>query len=177
MKANLKLYRQLLAVFMLCTSNLSLALPDDHSQPAFINANHLESDINKGLNIYTGNVVIVQGSIRIAAERVEIFTDKNNEIEKILATSKGGKAQFQQKPAPDKALVKAQSKTIDYRAKYNKIFLIDKAEFEQVGQTRLTGDKIDYDMATSLARASGGQTDGKKNRIQMVIQPKAIDKK
>lgn len=177
MKPSVKLLAALPIFLLASSANTTFALPNDSQQAAVISANSLESDIKKGINIYTGNVVIVQGSLRIAAERVEIFTNKDNEIERILATSKGSLSQFQQRPSIDKPLVKATSKTIDYKAKKNLIHLIDQAVFEQVGATKLTGDKINYDIATSFARASGDQTNGKKNRIQMVIHPKAPDKK
>lgn len=167
----------LLSLALLSLASVTAALPNDREQAAVINANALESDIKKGINIYTGDVVIVQGSLKIAAERVEIFTNKNNEIERILATSSNSLSKFQQRPSLDKPLVKATSKTIDYKAKKNLIHLIDQAVFEQVGSTKLTGDKINYDIATSFARASGDQSKGKKSRIQMVIQPKALDKK
>lgn len=167
----------LLSLMLLSLASVAVALPNDREQAAVINANTLESDIKKGINIYTGDVVIVQGSLKISAERVEIFTNKNNEIERILATSRNSLSKFQQRPSLGKPLVKATSKTIDYKAKKNLIHLIDQAVFEQVGSTKLTGDKINYDIATSFARASGDQSNGKKNRIQMVIQPKALDKK
>ena len=50
------------------------ALESDRDQPALIEADEVELDFGSGQRIYRGNVSIKQGTIRIIADELELFT-------------------------------------------------------------------------------------------------------
>lgn len=140
------------------------ALPSDRQQPIEVTAN---SAVQEGdLVTYTGEVVIVQGSLRIDADRVVVH-NQDRKVQRIIAT--GDRAHLQQLPEPDGELVKARARRITYLQADDLVILEENAEVEQKGSI-VTGKRIDYLVASQTVRAQGG--DGG-DRVQMVLQPES----
>lgn len=63
------------------------AKPQDTSQPVEANSDELYIDESTGTAVFTGNVVIIQGAMRLAANRVEvIYVQEREEIDRMEAT-------------------------------------------------------------------------------------------
>lgn len=60
----------------------------DPDAPVEITADRLEADQNAGLAIFTGDVVMIQGPMRLTAPRVEVFyaTDGSGDMDRAHAT-------------------------------------------------------------------------------------------
>ncbi|SEL75247.1 lipopolysaccharide export system protein LptA [Atopomonas hussainii] len=162
----------LLGLSLLLGCMHSWALPSDREQPIRIQADAAELDDRQGVAVYTGSVVVTQGSLRITGEKVTLTRDASGEVDVVTAT--GNLAQYQQQPSSDKQLVKAWGKTIQYKAANERIILIDQAKVVQEGNT-FEGEKIVYDTARQIVnagRATGSNVSSPRPRIDMVIQPK-----
>ncbi len=155
------------------------ALPSDWQQEVFIESNASDMDRKQGTVVYTGNVVLTQGTLKIESERLYILSD-GKKIEKIVAEGDEGKpATYQQQIEEGKALTKAHGNRIDYYAGERRITLRGDAELSQQGN-QMNGDLITYDMTSEVIKARGSQDDStdkpatetsSDGRIRVVIQP------
>jgi lipopolysaccharide export system protein LptA len=144
------------------------ALQADRYQPITIHSDSAERDEIKGTTTYTGNVVMQQGSMRIDAQQVVIYSVKNK-VTQIVAT--GSPARYQQKPSEDEGPVIAEALRLEYNIAQDTLHLIDQASLQQEG-TSLSGNRIDYDVKKSVVTAG---SDAKQNeRVKMVIPARSL---
>lgn len=155
--------RRLCGVALLCLALPAAALDSDRKQPIYIDADRVELDEAKGLNTYTGSVVVVQGSMQINADKLVIHT-ANRKPTRYVAT--GAPARYKQKPSPNEGDVVGTAKTIEYRVSEKKLYLRTDAHITRQGDV-FQGDQLVYDTARDLVSGSGGQG----GRIRMIIQP------
>lgn len=152
-------------------SSVTFALPEDRSQPIEIEADSAVRNEKMGTTVYEGNVIMIQGTIRVEANRVEMF-HQDDKINKIICT--GQLARYQQVPSKEKGLVIARAEKIEYLLDKDSIHLEKSASVEQSGGT-IIGEVIDYDLKNEIVNAKGNPSG--KQRIQMVIPPQNIDQK
>lgn len=146
------------------------ALPSDADQPIRIQANAATLDDRQNTAVYTGNVIITQGSMRLTGARVTLNTDDSGDISKIVAT--GSPATYRQTPDADGKQVDARAQTIEYHAAADRVVLIDKAFLEQAGNT-FQGQRISYDIQRQVVDAGKASGDsGSPDRIEIIIQPR-----
>lgn len=154
----------MLGVLLSFSSTLQ-ALPEDRNQAIEIEAREALRDESKGLTVYEGNVSIIQGSIRINADRVSVYSD-GSKVSRIVCD--GRPASYQQQQKADAVPVIARANTITYDLAGDIILLTGNASLEQ-DSAALSGQRIEYDLKQEIIRAGGG--DGKNDRIRMVIPP------
>ncbi|WP_426149810.1 lipopolysaccharide transport periplasmic protein LptA [Pseudomonas sp. DC3000-4b1] len=150
----------------------ALALPTDRNQPIHIQSDDAQLDDKQGVAVYTGDVVITQGSMKITGNKVTVTRAANGDVD--VFTAVGNLAYYEQKPAVDKPIVQAYAVTIQYFAAQDRIVLIDKAKVINDGNTS-EGEKIVYDtvrQVVNAGRATGSKLTAPRPRIDMVIQPK-----
>ncbi len=168
-------FRSLIGLTVLLVSTHVVALTEDRRQPIRVQADSAELDDKQGVAVYRGNVIIIQGTMKITGDTVTITQDDNGDIK--VFTSVGKPAYYEQVPSPNKSVVKAYGLTIQYFAENNRIVLIDDAKVVQDGNT-FQGEKIVYDTQRQIVNA-GRAKDTKittpRPRIDMVIQPKHKD--
>jgi lipopolysaccharide export system protein LptA len=161
---------------ILCLAALASVAPivaaqsDDASQPIRIQANSATLDDNKNLAVYTGNVIITQGSMRLTGGRVTLTLDNAGEVQKLVST--GSPATFRQTPAGGKQ-VDARAQTIEYHADTERVNLIDNAFLEQAGNT-FQGQRVNYDIRRQIVDAGRATAEDETSaeRIEIVIQPR-----
>lgn len=150
----------------------ALALPTDRNQPIHIQSDDAQLDDKQGVAVYTGDVVITQGSMKITGNKVTVTRAANGDVD--VFTAVGNLAYYEQKPGVDKPIVQAYAVTIQYFASQDRIVLIDKAKVINDGNTS-EGEKIVYDtvrQVVNAGRATGSKLTAPRPRIDMVIQPK-----
>jgi lipopolysaccharide export system protein LptA len=157
--------KSIFLVIAICWCTLSNALPSDRQQPIKIESDRAEQNEKKGTTTYEGSVIIRQGTIKINADKVTVFSDANK-VDRIVC--EGKPAHYQQRRNPQDGLVLASASTIKYFLVNDKIALIKNASLEQKG-TVITGEQIDYDLKAEVVKATAGRNT--KERIQMVIPP------
>ena len=89
--------RYLTALLLLLTlpAGLVQALPDDRDQPIHISADKALRDEKQGFTVYSGNVQMAQGSMRLEADKLTIY-HVTDEVDKVVA--EGRPAKMQQQP-------------------------------------------------------------------------------
>lgn len=159
----------------LCMSQVQ-ALPEDADQEIRIASNSASYDRQSGVLIYTGNVQMEQGTLKMRADKITVLrTDKG--LEKVIA--EGKTAQYEQILNEGEAVTHAYGETIIYQADIEKLTLLKKAGLERQGNL-FTGQKIVYLIKDQKIQAAGEnpeQAPDKDGRIRMVIQPQKKDKK
>ena len=167
------------------------ALKTDKNQPINVRADHgdFKSDPNNnsnGTGIYTGHVVITQGSIQLTADKAVLHV-VNNELDTADVT--GNPATFEQQP--DKGeMMQGTAQEITYNASNNEVVLITNAKLSQAvvqditntsqptgvtpprtapGERLMTADRIRYDTDTQHVIAKAGSDE---NRVHISFPPK-----
>ncbi|MGQ4880351.1 lipopolysaccharide transport periplasmic protein LptA [Billgrantia sp. LNSP4103-1] len=147
----------------------AMAQQRDAEQPVEVEADRLDLDDSAGTAIYTGNVDIRQGTMRLTGDRVEIHRNAAGELSR--ATARGQRAYIEQQPDPDQPVVRGWGRTIIYHVAERRVELIDRAELHQGGDT-FEGGYLEYflDRRVVQARAEGEGVEGNQ-RIRMTLQP------
>jgi lipopolysaccharide export system protein LptA len=161
----------LLTTLLLSLTSAAHALPEDRNQPINISADRASMNERTGVTVYTGNVEIIQGSMELRGDRVELHRAADGSIDRIISTGKP--AEFQQQPAVDQPLTKAYGDKMDYRVKKQEITITENARVDQ-GKDTFTGERIVYNMEHALVNAFGSDRQGGE-RVRMVIQPKPAE--
>ncbi|MGI1677239.1 MAG: lipopolysaccharide transport periplasmic protein LptA [Cellvibrionaceae bacterium] len=156
--------RVFLCSTLLLTSILSHALPSDKEEKIYISMQgKMQIDGANERAIYSKNVIVSQGTLKIMADQLELYGSVNNP-EKIIAI--GSPAKLQQQPSIDQALIIVTGNTIVYSVATGKVEIITGAQFEQNGTT-IQASKIFYDVSNSYIEANADEND-----INVVIPPK-----
>lgn len=140
------------------------ALETDKSSPIFIEANQVAMSEGTGVSTYSGNVKLEQGSIKILAESIVIYTN-NKKLRRIIATGKP--AYFSQQPKPKAEPVKASANHVEYDSTSGILVLLDDAKMTQ-GSNLFSGNKIEYDTNNNILTAKSLSKN--KQRVKAVIQ-------
>jgi lipopolysaccharide export system protein LptA len=144
--------RPWIALAALALATQSVALESDRDQPADIEADDIEFDFKKGTRTYTNNVLAVQGTLRLKADKlIAIYT----EGELVTATAWGSLARFKQRPDGKPNDVEGWAKKIIVNQTANTLTLIGKAALKQ-GADTARGETIVYNMATDTLNVRGG---------------------
>jgi len=155
--------------YSLLASSTAAALDSDREQPIQIAADAAELNEGKGFSIYSGNVIITQGSMVIEASTVKITFDDNG-IQTMLATEgkHEGRAYMRQLTEGEAGdLMEAWGQSIDYQIDDQLLTLLGNAKLIQKGN-HFSGESIIFDIPNDNVKASGGN-DG---RVQMIFLPK-----
>jgi len=158
------LLRLTFLISSICISTHAFALKSDRDQPAEIQADNTEIDFKSGVRTLTDNVLVVQGTLRLKADKLIAEYNKEGDLSK--ATAWGSLARFKQRPdnKPDDVEGWGKKMVVDYTS--NTLTLIGSAALKQGGSTA-RGDTIVYNMATDKLKILGGsnfQTPGKNNK-------------
>lgn len=157
-----------LCCFLAVVSHAS-ALDSDRQQPLKIVADTALIDEKDGTATYTGNVILTQGTLRIAADSLKIKTEQGK-VDIVMA--EGEPALFSQVPEPGQAEVIAKSKNIDYLVRDQKLLLKRKASIVQ-GENIFRGEEIIYEIQSQRLQAVGQSSDPQqgdiKGRVEMIL--------
>jgi len=156
----------LAALLLAGAMGVAEALPEDREKPIQIEADSAELDQNAGVITYSGNVVVVQGTMRLTADTGKIFLEAG-EFQRMEAL--GSPTTFRYQPDVDKEVIDGEGRRVEYNVETGKVTVNDNARFTQ-GQDVFTGDFIEYDLATDVIRADSKEG----GRIRLVIQPKTV---
>lgn len=175
---NRAIFSSFLGLFLIFFSSIVLAERADRDKPIHLEADHatVEDYKRKGefrTSIFTGNVVLTQGTLVLRADKVIMKEDAAGYR---YATAYGDLVSYRQKRDGVNEYVEAWSKRAEYDDKTDKIELFGSARLKR-GADEVEGDYIFYDIASDFFQVSGRQqSENDKNsdhRVRAVIQPKA----
>lgn len=149
----------------------------DRNKPVYLEADRATvEDVNRKeasrVSIFTGNVVLTQGTMRISADKVVMKEDLNGFR---YATATGDLVSFRQKRDGLDEYVEGWSERAEYDSKTDKIELFRQARLKR-GSDEVQGDYISYDMTSEFFKVIGsterGVETGPNKRVRITIQPK-----
>ena len=149
----------------------------DRNKPVYLEADRATvEDVNRKeasrVSIFTGNVVLTQGTMRISADKVIMKEDLNGFR---YATATGDLVSFRQKRDGLDEYVEGWSERAEYDSKTDKIELFRQARLKR-GSDEVQGDYISYDMTSEFFKVIGsterGVETGPNKRVRITIQPK-----
>ena len=141
----------------------------DAGEPVRIEADSVEIREKDGISIYQGHVIATRGSMELKGDRIEIYSDKNRQLDHIHVS--GDPARFHQLTDSGEE-VQASSQEMFYRADNGIIELKGNAEVIQQNN-RFTSAQIIYDTKQDTVAAQGD--DKSKERVTITIQPEPDD--
>lgn len=166
MKRNNLLIVLIAEAWLCCFGNAAYALESDPDQPITIDSNTATYDDVTATSTYTGNVISVQGSIKVNSDKLVVhFVD--GDAEKLVFT--GDKAKFKQTPNPGAEDITSEAFIGEYYPKKNLLILKDNATVWQ-GSATYKSNLIEYDSKRSIVKA--GETASDAKRVNVVIKPK-----
>jgi len=145
----------------------------DNLEKIFLNADHMQMNINSGKSVYTGNVKISQGGLVLKGDKVTLLRS-NDEVERITVIGKP--ARYKQTNAAGET-IEAESEHMLYIASQNKLTLTINAHLQQP-DVKLSSQKIIYDTKKRIVIAGGNDktpTDAatkQTQRVNIMLTPK-----
>ena len=167
------------AVVLALIACRAFAAAADADQPVQIESDFAELDDEAGRTTYTGNVVVIQGSIKMTGDKLIANFDDNRNLVDVFIDGKP--AYFKQTPDGGKQDIEGQALQIEYHQQKRLLYLIDKASLKQ-GERLFEGYRINYDTKRSIITGRGGATASstgtgtattqKPGRVKVIIPPK-----
>ncbi len=166
--------------FTLLTSLLffvsSNSWADETVEKIFIDADHMQLNIETGYSTYTGNVKITQGKLKLTGDKVTV-QQNNNEIKRITVI---GKPAHYNHVTEAGEKIQAQSEHMVYTASENKLVLTINAQLKQPDH-QVSSQKIIYDTEKKIVIAGDKNANGwadseanrnPKQRVNITLTPK-----
>lgn len=150
----------------------ALSEESDRDQPIELEADTVTVNDAKKISIYTGNVILNQGTLQIKADKMIVREDQDGFQH---STCTGNPTTFKQKRTGKDEWMQGSGQRIEYNARMDKVQLYTNAWVKR-GEDIVTGDYISYDANAEYAEVIGG-TKANPNgtagsRVKATIQPK-----
>jgi lipopolysaccharide export system protein LptA len=142
------------------------AKQSDRQQPADVTSTSFDgSQQPNGKVIWTGKVVITQGTLKITGDKATGFLDANNSITRIIVD---GKPATIHQLDDDNNPMDGQALNIDYKVDQDYAVLTGNAKVKQPVKGSAEGDKLTYNTkdSTMTGESAGGAP------VHMTFQPK-----
>ena len=135
--------------------NTGFGNAQDTKLPVEVTSEQLSVDQKTGVATFTGKVVIVQGQMRLAADRVTVSYAQGDQSRISALRAEGNVTMVSGEDA-------AEARAADYDVESGNVILTGDVLLTQSGNV-LAGEKVTVDLETGTANASG--------RVRSVLQP------
>lgn len=166
-----KIRRATQLLLALAVMSLAHAEKADSYQAMTIDADQVSVDEVRRTSVFTGHVVINQGSLQVKADKVIYRQSKDGESYSI--TAQGSPISFRQKQDNSPDYIEAYAQQLEFDSQAEQARLMRKALLRR-GKDEVRGDTIFYDMRTQQYEVKGGtRTDEPSSgRVTVTIQPR-----
>jgi lipopolysaccharide export system protein LptA len=175
--------RRLLPILLLAATAVpAWGLSTDKDEPIEVEADSAELDDARNVSVYRGNIVVVQGSMRMTGDVMTVHHTDDNKLDRLII--EGRPATYRQMPDDGKAFDEAEARRMEYHESKELILLIDRATVRQ-DRVLFSGDRIEYDTRLSKVRAwskPGARTAGDETaeqqpgeRVRIIIKARDDD--
>lgn len=153
----------------------------DHDKPTQIDADASRADELKQTVVFTGNVVLTKGTLRITGQRLEFREDPEGYQYAVVTAAPGERATFRQRRDPTQPgieeYIDATADRLEYNGKTETIRLIGHAHVERIengaARDEFSAGVITYNMRDSTYSGEGGDAAGDGGRTRTIIAPRA----
>jgi lipopolysaccharide export system protein LptA len=152
----------------------------DRNQPMNIMADQQSTiDLLKQTVVFSGNVLISQGTLSIRAERVEVHENAQGFRSAVALGGSGRQASFRQKREGVDEWVEGYADRVEYDGTADTVHFIGHAQVRRLRggavADELTGDRISYDNVAELFSVQGGPSNvspgNPSGRVRAVLSP------
>ena len=164
---------------VLASPSLALAEKADRSKPIMLEADKRGTvDAQKQTTVFTGNVVITQGTLQIRAERVELQETQEGYRTAVAFGSAQQPAFFKQKRDGSEETVEGTAERIDFDEKSDTLRLTGNPIVRRMRGPQMadeiTGTLITWDNRTELFTVDGGAKTAANptGRVRMLLSPR-----
>jgi lipopolysaccharide export system protein LptA len=153
----------------------ALAERADRFKATNVEADRMDYDDLKQVNVFTGSVLLTKGTITLRADRLVLRQDPEGYQH---ATAEGGPASFRQKRDGLDEWVEGYGEDVRYDGRTETLRLTGKARIRRLEGTRVVdeieGAVIVYDSRTERFSVDGGEGGpaASSGRVKVVIQPR-----
>ena len=145
------------------------------TEKIYVDADHMQANIETGVSVYTGNVKVTQGELVLSGDRI-IVIQQNNEVERITVT---GKPAHYNHVTERGEVIEADSEKMVYNVSNNTLVLTINAELKHP-EHYISSQKIIYNTLTKVAVAgdkSAADSSDENKRVKITLSPKAAPEK
>ena len=149
----------------------------DREKPINIEADRVSmDDINK-VQVFEGNVVLIQGTMQLRTSKLVVTQDEDGFQKGVATSGANGLARFRQKQEGKDEFVEGEAERIVHDAKAEKTEFFARA-WVRNGLDEVKGQYISYDALTEKYLVTNGRGDSKsavgaeQARVRAIIQPK-----
>lgn len=167
-------HRHILLVLPLLSVSLNVSAEKaDREKPIEIEADSVSSNDAKKTSIYSGNVILTQGTLRIKGDKLVVREDSAGFQH---GTSYGNPTNFRQKREGKDEYIEGSAQRIEYDGRMDKVQLFSKAWVKR-GNDIVHGEYIMYDANAEYSEVIGGGSKAATpatptGRVKAIIQPK-----
>lgn len=145
----------------------------DRDQPVNVEADSVEIDDKKQEAVFTGNVVLTQGTLMLKADRIVV---KQSESGFQSGVAHGKPAYFRQRREGYDDFIEGEAERIVYNGEAEKIELFTRAKLKRGGD-EVRGAYISYNALTEFFEVNSGDNSAKppgspRGRVRAIIQPR-----
>lgn len=156
-------------------STAVFAAEADRTKPVEIEADQASFAEQNQQTEFTGNVIVIQGSLDIRAEKVKATRDDKGGQ---YITATGKPVRFRQdmdekRPDGKPQVVKGHADQATFDSLKNTVILTGNAFIDREGDT-VTGPQIIYNTQTAVYKVNGKPGTGKSGRVSVVLQPATV---
>lgn len=144
----------------------------DRNKPIKIDADSGMLDQANQLTVFTGNVLIVQGTLKITGSEVSVKQDDQGNQ---YMVSKGSPTTMRQKLDDKNEYVTGQANQITYDSKVGIAVLTGNALVTREGD-RVKGHVITYNTNTEIYTVKGAAGSKQNGRVSVILQPSTTQK-
>ena len=142
------------------------ALSNDREQPVRIDADRAQMDDRRRVATYEGNVVLVQGSLRITGDTLVMQFDESYDLATLVA--EGKPAHFRQE-LDTGAVQQGWADRIEYRGGGGAMVFAGNARITQ-GEIEMAAHRIDYDPVNTSIEGVGAPEKPGEERVTIVLR-------
>lgn len=154
------------AVALLALASPAMAKKSDRNEVVHIDAKTFDgSQQPQGIVIYTTNVVITQGTLKITGAKAAVYLNDDNSVKRAVIDGKPATVQQQDEQGN---WMHGRASNIDYNNETSVAILTGNAHVDQANKGTSDGDKLTYNTndSTMTGESNGAST------VHMTFQPK-----
>lgn len=148
----------------------------DRNLPMNVEADHLRYDDVRQSSVFTGRVVITQGSLVLRGSRVEIRQDAQGYQFGRVSAEPGARAFYRRKRDGVDEFIEGESESIEYDGRTDTVRLIGRAELRRLRGAQLadeiTGSLIVFNNLDETFSVDGAPPGGGGGRVRAVLAPR-----
>lgn len=147
----------------------------DRSKPVGIEADKVTVDDKNKIHIFTGHVVLTQGTLTIRSDKLVVTQDAEGYQRGVATGGEGGLARFRQKREGKNEWVEGEGERIEHDARSELSQFFQRARVKS-GTDEVRGQYIQFNGVTETYVVTNGPNattvPSQQGRVQVTIQPK-----